>query len=163
MKTNGFSRIGLCLVAIGIAAVIAGCMTTVQGKPEVINPTNLIASLPQYDLRAGLYVRPRVRRYTMETGFSPRTRPFAFGADVTASAEEHFARVFKIVRPVNSMPPPPAARDDIDIVISIGQPQGELTGGPYYLPGTMQLAVPFSIHTPDGTLIHRIEDRKSVV
>lgn len=136
---------------IGVLLVV-GCQATVKGKPEVLNPKLSIAALPKVDLRAGLYISPQARRYSYREAWAQ----FEYGAKTTGYAEEHFPRVFRSLKLVGALPPPPESAADLDIVISIDQLNGDFVSGSGFT-HAMNLSVPFSIYSPAGTLIRRID------
>ena len=148
----------LALAALLVGAtLLTACQATVEGKPEVINPRLAIADLSTIDLRIGLHVSPGARRYSMKEAWAV----FEYGAKVTGYAEEHFPRIFRSMNLVNTLPPRPKTAADLDIVVSIDRPQGDFTTGSLFA-HTMGLSVPFSIFTPNGKLIRRVDTHENL-
>jgi len=143
--------------ALAAAAVVAGCVATIEGKPELLNAGLAQAALPRSDLRAGLYVSPAVRAYS----FNESWARFAVGQSLETQASAQMANVFKSVQPLAVFPPSANAVPDVDVVVAIEQPQAQFTAD--FMDYAMNLTTGFTIQTPDGQPIRTASANSSLV
>jgi len=139
------------------AVLLTACEATITGEERTTGRLPEPEALQQIPLRAGFYVNPSVRRYSIDESWAR----FSVGQEVEAEASDRLSRAFQSVRPVAVFPDPGGWIRDVDVVVSVDRLDARfrVDGFASY---AMALEGHFAVHTPDGKPIVSRDARSSL-